>query len=399
MTKKEYEEKRQKLINEAEALINESKIDDANKKMDEVKQLDEDFENEAKAHANLKALSSAPVAVSGYGVGQAMTGAAPEAEKEDVFDGLEYRKAFMNYVLKGTAIPEKFKNVSAVTKTSDIGAVISPTVINRIVEKMESIGMILPLVTRTSFAAGATVPTSSVKPVATWVAEGGTSDKQKKTTGQIDIKGYKLRCAIAMTLEASVMSLQIFETVFVNNVSEAMVKAQEQSFFTGTGTGQPKGVLKEAVPTGQTITIAATADPTYQTLADAEAALPLAKESGAVWNMTKKTFMKFIGMVDSNKQPIARVNIGLDGKPERMLLGRKVVLNDYMTSLGSAISSDTPVAFLFDWSDYMFNTNYQMTIKNYEDNDTEDQVTKAVMICDGKAVDLDSLVVINKKSA
>ena len=399
MTKKEYEEKRQKLINEAEALINESKIDDANKKMDEVKQLDEDFENEAKAHANLKALSSAPVAVSGYGVGQAMTGAAPEAEKEDVFDGLEYRKAFMNYVLKGTAIPEKFKNVSAVTKTSDIGAVISPTVINRIVEKMESIGMILPLVTRTSFAAGATVPTSSVKPVATWVAEGGTSDKQKKTTGQIDIKGYKLRCAIAMTLEASVMSLQIFETVFVNNVSEAMVKAQEQSFFTGTGSGQPKGVLKESVPAGQTITIAATADPTYQTLVDAEAALPLAKESGAVWNMTKKTFMKFIGMVDSNKQPIARVNIGLDGKPERMLLGRKVVLNDYMTSLGSAISSDTPVAFLFDWSDYMFNTNYQMTVKTYEDNDTEDQVTKAVMICDGKAVDLDSLVVINKKSA
>lgn len=399
MTKKEYEEKRQKLINEAEALINESKIDDANKKMDEVKQLDEDFENEAKAHANLKALSSAPVAVSGYGVGQAMTGAALEAEKEDVFDGLEYRKAFMNYVLKGTAIPEKFKNVSAVTKTSDVGAVISPTVINRIVEKMESIGMILPLVTRTSFAAGATVPTSSVKPVATWVAEGGTSDKQKKTTGQIDIKGYKLRCAIAMTLEASVMSLQIFETVFINNVSEAMVKAQEQSFFTGTGSGQPKGVLKESVPSGQTITIAATADPTYQTLVDAEAALPLAKESGAVWNMTKKTFMKFIGMVDSNKQPIARVNIGLDGKPERMLLGRKVVLNDYMTSLGTAISSDTPVAFLFDWSDYMFNTNYQMTVKTYEDNDTEDQVTKAVMICDGKAVDLDSLVVINKKSA
>ena len=45
MTKKEYEEKRQNLINEAEALINESKIDDANKKMDEVKQLDENFEN------------------------------------------------------------------------------------------------------------------------------------------------------------------------------------------------------------------------------------------------------------------------------------------------------------------------------------------------------------------
>lgn len=399
MTRAEYEVKRQNLINEAESFINEGKIEDANKAMDDVKKLDDDFENEAKAHANLRALSSSPVGIAGYGTGQEMRGNTPEAKEEDVFDSLEYRKAFMNYVLKGTVIPDKFKNESSVTKTSDIGAVISPTVINRIVEKMESIGMILPLVTRTSFAAGATIPTSSVKPVATWVAEGGTSDKQKKTTGQIDIKGYKLRCAITMTLEASVMSLQIFETVFVKNVSEAMVKAQEQSFFNGTGSGQPKGVLKETVPTGQTITIAANAEPTYQTLVDAEAALPLAKEAGAVWNMTKKTFMKFIGMVDANKQPIARVNIGLDSKPERTLLGRKVVLNDYMTSLGASISTDTPVAFLYDWSDYMFNTNYQMTVKTYEDNDTEDQITKAVMICDGKAIDLDSLVVISKKSA
>lgn len=399
MTRTEYERQRENLINEADGLINEGKIEEANSKMDEVKKLDETFENEAKAHANLKALSTAPVAPAGYGDGQLLGSGAAGEEAEEALDSVEYRKAFMNYVLKGAAIPAKFKNQSAVTKTSDVGAVISPTIINRIVEKMESIGMILPLVTKTSFAAGVTVPTSSVKPVATWVAEGGTSDKQKKTTGQIDIKGYKLRCAIAMTLEESVMSLQIFETVFVNNVSEAMVKAQEQSFFSGTGTGQPKGVLTETVPTGHTIEIAAAAEPTYQTLVDAEAALPLAKEAGAVWNMTKKTFMKFIGMVDANKQPIARVNIGLTGKPERTLLGRTVVLSDYLTNLGDAISKDTPVAFLFDWSDYIFNTNYQMTVKTYEDNDTEDQVIKAVMICDGKAVDLDSLVVINKKSA
>lgn len=114
-----------------------------------------------------------------------------------------------------------------------------------------------------------------MKPEATWVAEGTGSDTQKKTTGQIDIKGYKLRCAISMTLETSVMSLQVFETVFVNSVSEAMVKAQEKSFITGSGTGQPKGVLTEAVADGQNIDLAVSADPTYQTLVDAEAALPL----------------------------------------------------------------------------------------------------------------------------
>lgn len=398
MNRKEYETKRQALINEAEALINEGKLEEANKKMEAVTELDKNFEAAAKAEANLRALSTPPLPLSGVGDG-ASFGRGDDENAEDMYDSVEYRKVFMNYVLKGTAIPEKFRNVSATTKTTDVGSVISPTIVNRIVEKMESMGMILPLVTKTSYAAGATVPTSSVKPEATWVAEGGTSDKQKKATGQIDIKGYKLRCAISMTLETSVMSLQIFETVFVNSVSEAMVKAQEKAFIFGTGSGQPKGVLTETAESGCNIDIAANSDPTYQTLVEAEAALPLAYENGAVWNMTKKTFMKFVGMVDTNKQPIARVNYGIDGKPERTLLGRRVVLNDYMTSLGATISKDTVVAFLFDWSDYMFNTNYNMVVKSYEDNDTEDQITKAVMICDGKVIDKNSLVTVTKKNA
>lgn len=397
MNRKEYETKRQALINEAEALINEGKLEEANKKMEAVTELDKNFEAAAKAEANLRALSTPPLPLSGVGDG-ASFGRGDDENAEDMYDSVEYRKAFMNYVLKGTAIPEKFRNVSATTKTTDVGSVISPTIVNRIVEKMESMGMILPLVTKTSYAAGATVPTSSVKPEATWVAEGGTSDKQKKATGQIDIKGYKLRCAISMTLETSVMSLQIFETVFVNSVSEAMVKAQEKAFIFGTGSGQPKGVLTETAESGCNIDIAAESDPTYQTLVEAEAALPLAYENGAVWNMTKKTFMKFVGMVDTNKQPIARVNYGIDGKPERTLLGRRVVLNDYMTSLGATINKDTVVAFLFDWSDYMFNTNYNMVVKSYEDNDTEDQITKAVMICDGKVIDKNSLVTVTKKN-
>ena len=398
MTRTEYETKRKTLINEAETLIGEGKVEEANKKMDAVTKLDQDFEAAAKASANLRALAQPPVPLAGVGEG-AVFNPCNQAETEDMYDSIEYRKAFMNYVLNGTSIPAKFVNSAVTTKTTDVGSVISPTVLNRIVEKMETTGIILPLVTKTAFAAGVTVPTSSVKPEATWVAEGGTSDAQKKTTGQIDIKGYKLRCAISMTLETSVMSLQVFETVFVNSVSEAMVKAQEKSFINGSGSGQPKGILLETVASGQNIDLAANADPTYQTLVDAEASLPLAYENGAVWNMTKKTFMKFIGMVDTNKQPIARVNYGIDGKPERTLLGRRVVLNDYMTSLGATITKNTVVAFLFDWSDYMFNTNYNMVVKSYEDNDTEDQVTKAVMICDGKAIDINSLVTITKKNA
>lgn len=115
--------------------------------------------------------------------------------------------------------------------------------------------------------------------------------------------------------------------------------------------------------------------------------------------MTKKTFMAFAGMVDTAGQPIARVTYGIAGKPERTLLGRQVILNDYMTSLGATISVDTVVAFLFNPKDYILNTNFTMGIREYYDEETEDKIKKSVMLVDGKVVDVNSLVTVTKKSA
>lgn len=405
MNKNEYLKKRQGLINEAENLIADGKIEEANAKMEEVKTLDNQWGEIAKAQANLNALNEpkhtniANLSVKGVD-GQVMDRIDNNTvvTNDDLLNSIEYRKAFMNHVLKGTAIPDKFLNADENTKTTDIGTVIPTTIMERIVEKLEATGMILPLVTRTSYQGGLAIPTSDVKPVATWVAEGEGSPKQKKTTGSIVFAYHKLRCAVSISLETSVVALGVFETTLINNIAEAMTKALEQAIIRGTGSGQPKGILTETAPTGQNIEIGADEDISYSTLIDAEAALPLAYESEAVWCMTKKTFMKFVGMTDQNGQPIARVNYGINGRPERTLLGRTVILNDYMTSI-DAVEDDTVVAFLFNFKDYVLNTNYNITVKRYEDNDTDDQVTKAIMLVDGKVVDKNSLVTVTKKVA
>ncbi|PHE92471.1 phage major capsid protein [Bacillus pseudomycoides] len=309
-------------------------------------------------------------------------------------DSPEYRNAFMNYVLRGEEIPAELR-ANAVTKTGDVGSVIPQTVLNQIIEKIEAVGMILPLVTRTAIKGGVSVPISSVKPVASWVAESAGSDKQKKTTGAITFNYNKLRCAVAVSLEVDTMALAVFESTLINNVVEAMTKAIEQSIINGTGVGQPKGILAETPVTGQALDIAKIE---YKTLIDVEAALPLEYEDGAVWCMTKKTFMAYAGMVDSNGQPIARVNYGINGKPERFLLGRSVVLCNYIDSFTTA-ATGKPFAFLFNFSDYLLNTNYQMGVKKYEDNETDDMVTKAIMVVDGKTVNVNSLVVLKKAAS
>lgn len=403
MNKEKYLAQRNDLLAEMRTFIEEGKMDEYAAKVKEVEALDSQWDAISLANANVKALEDKTKVtdIENKGVGTQMAKVIDTTTNmvdDNVYNSLEYRKAFMNYVVNGTPIPAQF-NVDANTKTSDIGSVIPNTILDKIIEKMESSGMILPLITKTAYKGGVSIPTSSVKPVATWVAEGVGSDKQKKGTGEVVFSYYKLRCAVSMSFETSVVALGAFEAAIINNIAEAMTKALEQAVISGTGIGQPKGILAESVVAGQNVDIAAAAEPTYATLVEAEAALPLAYENDAVWGMTKKTFMKFIGMVDSQKQPIARVNYGISGKPERTLLGRTVVLNDYMTSLGATIAADTVVAFLFNFKDYVLNTNYNVTVKKYEDNDTDDQVTKALMLVDGKVVEKNSLVTVTKKFA
>ena len=115
--------------------------------------------------------------------------------------------------------------------------------------------------------------------------------------------------------------------------------------------------------------------------------------------MTKKTFMGFIGMEDTAGQPIARVNYGIAGAPERTLLGQPVVLcGDYLPSFDAAATGKV-FAFLFRFSDYVLNTVYDMGIQRKQDWDTEDLLTKAVMSVDGKVVDVNSLVTLKKGTA
>lgn len=401
--REDYLNQRQELLNKAEEFVNENKLEDFKNMKSEIDKLDESYKNFAEAQANLKAMQgnnsisnfqNASVKVNEAGV----LSTFGNKNDEDFTNTNEYRKAFMNYVTKGTAMPS-FENANANTKTSDVGSVIPNTILTKIIEKMEATGMILPLVTKTSYKGGVSVPTSSVKPVATWVAEGVGSDRQKKTTGSITFGAYKLRCAISTSLEVSVEALDFFETTFIKNVVEAMTKALEQSIITGTGVGQPKGILYETAVTGQNIDVAKADKLTYKLLCDAEGALPLAYENEAIWFMTKKTFMQFIALTDNNGQPVARVNYGLAGVPERTLLGRRVVLNDYMTTYDQSGSTVHVFGFLFNPSDYVVNTNYNMTVKRYEDNETDDQVTKAIMLVDGKCVDINSLVTLTKKNA
>ena len=62
MNRKQYEAKRMLLMNEAQQLLDNGDIENADTKMAEVKELDDKFEAIAKAQANLNAINGVVVA-------------------------------------------------------------------------------------------------------------------------------------------------------------------------------------------------------------------------------------------------------------------------------------------------------------------------------------------------
>lgn len=385
----DYKNQRNAALNEAEALLSEGKMDEYNEKVQYVQEMDTAYEKFAQEQANINAMR---------GAAQAPASVAGESSIGAQDSEMSYRIQFMNHVLKGT--PIKMDNVDAITTTSDVGAVIPNTILNRIVEKMENVGGIYAKMTKTFFRGGVTVPTSVAKPVATWTTERGTTDKQKKPVGSITFTYHKLRCVVALSIAVDNVTLEVFEATIATNIAEAMIKAIEKASFDGTGINEPKGILKEEVSEGQTINITKGKSPTYADLMSAEGALPEEYEDGAEWYMRKNTFFtKFLGMVDSAGQPIARVNAGLTGKPNYELNGRKVNFTEHVPAFATSVSADTPFAVMYDFADYMLNTNLSITLKEYVDEETDDKMKKAIMLADGKAVDIRSLVVMQVKNS
>lgn len=388
--KEKYLAKRLELLAQADVAAQSGELEKFENIKKEIETLDNTYDAQCKMIADMEAMKGAQNAP--------IQNKVIDGQKEvveDFYASKEYRIAFANFVATGK--PMKFSNLDENTLTTDVGSVIPTTIVPRIIETMEKIGMILPSVTRTFFATGVQIPTSSVKPTASWVNEGASSDRQKKATSYISFSRFKLRCEVSWSMEVNESTLGVFEATFTKQVAEAMVKAIETKIIsTADGTTGMKGIFAETPATGQALTAKAL---TYELLTSAEGALPEEYEANAVWLMTKKTFMGLVGMTDANGNKIGAITINTSGKPERTVLSRPVLLTGaYMDSYSPTLTTGKIFAALFNMEDYAVNTTYDMGITRKQDWDTEDMLTKAVMAVDGKVLDKGSLVTIAKSA-
>jgi HK97 family phage major capsid protein len=323
-----------------------------------------------------------------------------DEKMKDKYSSQEYRMAFMDYVLRGKEIPAELRE-DATTSTTDLSAVIPTTLMNKIIQDVKSYGHIISRVTQTNFKGGLEIPTSDSRPTATWTAEGSVSAKQKKTvTGKVSFLYYKLQCRVATNLEADTVSLDVFEQQIVADIKEAMTIAIETAIISGDGDGEPTGILNSSIPAGQTIEVTADEIGSWEKWSKIFAKLPLGKRSNVALILNSETFEGNLdGAVDKNGQPIARTNYGQDGSVNYRFKGKESILVEGLLPAFDDAEDGDVFGIVGNLKDYYLNSNLQMRMRRYFDEDLDQWVNKATLIADGKVVSTQGFLLLKKASS
>ena len=403
MTFEQYQNRRNELLAHLREINEAENFDQAafDETKGQIEALDAEWQARCQARADVEALDGNQPSVNNMVDLGRDAGAQMPVEPEDIHDSMEYRMAFMNYVVRGTAIPERFLNGDETTTTTYTGAVIPTTQMHELIRELKSRGNIWNKVRKLNVQGGVEFTIIDLVPVASWITSepGDTDEQQVKAQNSVTFSYFGLECKIAQSLLSSVVSLKEFEDLFPVLAAEAMIAKLEAGVFNGTGSGQMKGILNETrIPVGNTITMSP-ADFASWTMWKKKvfAKMKKAYRKGD-FIMAQSTFDGYIdGMVDTTGQPIGRVNYGIDGGENYRFGGKTVetVEEDIIKPYDSADVGDV-VAVFGDLSCYGVNTNLSMRVVKWTDNDTNKEKTKATMIVDGKVLDPYGFLIIKK---
>lgn len=405
MNFEQYQNRRNELLNRLREINNAEAFDQT--AFDDVKAqitaLDAEWQARAQANADIEALNGVQPRVEGVIDLSRNAGEGMPAEPEDIYDSIEYRQAFMNYVTRGTAIPERFRNTDPThetTTTTYTGAVIPTTLMHEMIREMKDRGNIWNKVRKLNVQGGVEYPIIDLVPEANWIGETTPSyDQQVKAQNTVTFSYFGLECKISQSLISSVVSLKEFEDLFPVLAAEAMIAKLEIGVFNGTGSGQMKGILNETrIPVGNTITLTEAEFKSWSAWKKKVfAKMKKAYRKGDFF-MAQGTFDGYIdGMVDQNGQPIGRVNYGINGEENYRFGGKGVetVEDDVIKPYDDASEGDV-VAVFGKLSCYAVNSNMQMRVVKWTDHDNNKEKTKAIMVADGKVLDPYGFLIIKK---
>lgn len=333
------------------------------------------------------------------------------SEDTPVLASRAYEEAFMNYVCRGAAIGADMQarvaqtaeyRAAATTGAADAGVLVPTTVLQEIIKQLDAHGNLYRKFRKLNVQGGVKIPVLTIKPVAHWVGEGASEDQKVAADDSISFSYFGIEVKIAQTLLGNIVSLDIFNAQFTTLAVEAIIAELERSAFIGDGNGKFLGVLNdERIPAANVIEMTIEEIGSWAAWKKKVFAKMKKAYRNGEFIMAQGTFDGYVdGMVDSVGQPIGRVNYGIDGAETYRFGGKTVetVEDDVIAPLDQCEVGDVFSVFMKP-SDYGVNSNMQMTTTKWTDHDNNKVKTKVQLICDGKLIDPNGVLIIKLKAS
>ena len=254
MTYEQYLEKRNALFNEAQALLDEGKLDEVKAKEQEIKELDAKYDEIAKARANKQALNSSPVVKPLENLGTQVVGGVPVEEVNTASNAVDekevYKTAFAKTLMgrrltaNEQAVVDKFnedfRKMNAATQTTDEAALLIPeTIRDGIWREMGELHPIIGDLDMTFVPGDFTIiqeKEDSLASDATGYDEADeVGDDDEVSFGEVNLTGCELAKAVTVSWKAKKMTVEAFLTYITTKIAEKMGNGLAKWIVSGRG--------------------------------------------------------------------------------------------------------------------------------------------------------------------
>lgn len=343
-------------------------------------------------------------------------------EKVNPYGTEEYRRAFMNYVQRGAAIPQNIiadvaeyraslpaeMRAGVPVTTADTGAAIPITVMREVINTVRKrYGNLYSKVRKMSIPGGVEFPVGALQAQFKWINESTVSPRQKVgALDKIQFSYHTGEIRIAQSFLSQLLTIEEFEAKITEVIAVAYMQAMDSSIVNGTGDGQPLGILNDArvAATSQVITLTAAEMSNWTAWRKKFfAKLPLGYRSGEFIFALSTVDAYLETMADANNNPIFRQATGLevnDGDamdPNGRFFGRGISLvePDILPDFDTASSNDV-IGIYWQPQEFAINENFGFTMRRYFDEETNEWVDKALVVVDGKVLNPKGIWLIKK---
>lgn len=361
MNRKEYMNKRNALIAEAQELLDAGKVAEAAEKRAQVERLDEEFEVAAAETANLNALANIQPPAP-FSTRENMAG-DPE-NKEAV-----YRVAFFKRLQGKELSPEELTAYSS--GASSAGAVIPTQTAEEIITKLKERAPLLQEITLLQVQGNVTFAVEGTNNAAAIHTENASITPAADTLVKVSLSGWEVTKLIQVSDTVKTMSINAFEGWLVDMLVESIADKISDMIINGTGSSQAKGIEKANTwDDTNSVSVAKAGSLTAANVQTLIGLLGGGYDANAKFIMSKKTlYTDFMPLQDNSKNDIVTRE------------GRNYYVYGYPVLIDSRVTEHE--AYLGDLKKYVANLAESVNVKADFDIDTNSNKYLGVAIFDG----------------